>query len=222
VTNGSDWRVKISAPFELLGGSFAGRLEETGGVVFPYLPTVSISTTANYNTTQFTHNNYPFNAYKNSVVDDITITGEFSCETLKDAQYWLSVTQFLRGATKMFFGASSNVGNPPIICKLNGYGAHVFNDISCIIKNFAVTLPNEVDYILYGGSTGSGTISQSAWDSHSSRNIMASSYPGEKTWVPILSEIAVTVSPIYSREKIRKFNLQDYASGNVGATKGFA
>lgn len=191
-----DWRLKISAPWGLIGGTLGGRLENTNGLVFPYTPTVTISTTANYNTTQFTHNNYPFSAYKNSQVDDITITGPFSCETPDDAEYWLAATLFLRAATKMFFGASSNPGNPPIICKLNGYGKYVFNDISCIIKNFNVTLPPDVDYILYEGA--------------------------EKTWVPILSDISVTLSPIYSREKIRKFNLQDYAKGNIGSTKGFA
>lgn len=219
-SNGSDWRVKISAPFDLVGGTLAGRLEATNGLIFPYQPTVSISTTAAYNTMGFTHNNYPFNSYKNSQVDDITIAGEFSCETPEDAEYWLAATLFLRAATKMFFGASSNVGNPPIICKLNGYGLHVFNDISCVIKNFNITLPQDVDYILYTAETGRVA---SAWDSHATRDSSpATSTHGEKTWVPILSEISVTVSPIYSREKIRKFNLQDYTSGNVRSTKGFA
>jgi len=196
-SKGSDWRVKISAPFSLFKGqnTLLKRLESTGGVVFPYLPTIAISTTANYNTLGFTHNNYPFNAYQNSQVDDITITGQFSCETPSDAEYWLAATLFFRGATKMFFGASAEVGNPPIICKLNGYGAYVFNDVSVVVKNFTVNLPPDVDYVLYEGA--------------------------EKTWVPILSEISVTVSPIYSREKIRTFSLQDYASGNVGASKGF-
>jgi len=217
-SKGEDWRVRISAPFDLLGGTLNSRLEDTHGLIFPYTPTVSISTTASYNTMGFTHNNYPFNAYKNSQVDDITITGEFSCETPSDAEYWLAATLFLKAATKMFFGKSSHVGNPPVICSLSGYGSHVLNDISCVIKNFNVTLPAEVDYILYEGASKA---SPSAWDSHSSKSSMAQ-VEGEKTWVPILSEISVTVSPIYSREKIRKFNLQDYTSGNVKSTKGFA
>lgn len=199
-SNADDWRVKISAPFSLLEGKnipFLARLKYTNGVVFPYLPSITYSSKANYNTQSVVHNNYPFHSYQNSVVDDITITGQFSCETPSDAEYWLAVTHFFRGATKMFFGASNNAGNPPIICKLNGYGTHVFNDIPVIIKSFDITLPPDVDYIM--------------WEKGS-----------EKTWVPILSEVIVTVAPVYSREKIRDFNLQDFASGNVTNTKGFA
>jgi hypothetical protein len=75
-------------------------------------------------------------------------------------------------------------GNPPIILKFNAYGNYVFKDIPVIIKSYSVDLPSGVDYI----STGS---------SH----------------VPIKSNFSVSLQPIYSREKIKTFNLQSFING---------
>lgn len=185
-----DWRVRINCNFGLFGSAFS-RLQETNGVVWPYTPKITVSTKANYTTIDPVHNNYPFQAYKNSQVDDITITGEFSCETESDASYWLAATTFFKTATKMWFGSGVNVGNPPVVCQLNGYGPGVFNQVPVIIKSFQVDLADDVNYI---------QCSQSS-------NITG------PTWVPVLSTITVTVAPIYNRQKLRQFNLQDYANG---------
>jgi hypothetical protein len=75
-------------------------------------------------------------------------------------------------------------GNPPIIMKFNAYGNYVFKDIPVVIRNYSVDLPNSVDYI----NTGS---------SH----------------VPIKSSFSVTLQPVYSREKVKTFNLQSFISG---------
>lgn len=188
--NEEDWRVRINCNFALFGGAF-GRLQETNGVVWPYMPKISISTKANYQVIDTVHSNYPFNAYKNSTVEDIQISGDFSCETEEDAQYWLETTTFFKSATKMFYGASENAGNPPIICNLSGYGPGVLNSIPVIIKSFSMDLPDDVNYIKFNSPNG-------------------------PTWVPILSSISVTVSPIYNRGKLREFSLQQYANGDMG------
>jgi hypothetical protein len=190
-----DWRVKINTNFGLFGGAFS-QLAETGGVVWPYTPKITISSKANYTQIDPVHSNYPFFAYKSSQIDDITITGEFSCETEKDAAYWIAATTFFKTATKMFFGASSFVGNPPVICQLSGYGPGVFNKVPVIIKSFSVDMPDDTNYIKCNSTVGG------------------------PTWVPILSSISVTVAPIYNRTKLRSFSLQDYASG-AGIAKGY-
>lgn len=75
-------------------------------------------------------------------------------------------------------------GNPPIILKFNAYGDYVFKDIPVIVKNYTVDLPNGVDYIASGSSH-----------------------------VPIKSSFSVSLQPIYSREKIKTFNLYSFISG---------
>jgi hypothetical protein len=191
VTDRNDWRVRINCNWSTLGdGEPFKLLESTGGVVWPYTPTVMIGSSANYTSIDPTHTNYPHYAYKNSQVNDITITGQFSAETQSDAAYWIAATTFFRTATKMFFGQGSNVGNPPLICKLSGYGDSVFPNVPVIVKSFEVSLPNDVDYV-------------------------KCDVFGTSTWVPILSEIMVTVAPIYSRTRLRQFSLQQYASGKT-------
>jgi hypothetical protein len=171
------------------------RLKDTGGVVWPYLPNITVSTKADYSSVNPIHSNYTQYNYKNSIVEDIQISGEFSCETETDAAYWIAATTFFKTATKMFFGQGYKAGNPPIICNLTGYGASVFDRVPIIIKSFSVDLKDDVNYILC--------------DTFETR-----------TWVPVLSTISVTVAPVYSRESLRKFDIQDYARGRLAEANG--
>ena len=191
----SDWRVRITCEWSIFDSPLFRLLEDTGGVVWPYLPTVNISTQANYNQIDVTHANYPYYAYKNSQVNEITITGEFSAETETDAAYWIAATTFFRTATKMFFGQGENAGNPPIVCNLTGYGASVFDKVPVIVKSFNVGLNNDVNYVRCNTF-------------------------GTSTWVPVLSTIECTLVPVYSRERLRKFNLADFAKGSTADPDG--
>ena len=190
-----DWRVRISCNWYLFNSLMFDRLSDTGGVVWPYLPNITVSTKADYNSVNPVHSNYTQYNYKNSVVEDIQISGEFSCETETDAAYWIAATTFFKTATKMFFGQGYRAGNPPIICYLTGYGASVFDRIPVIVKSFSVDLKDDVNYILC--------------DTYETR-----------TWVPVLSNISVTVAPVYSRETLRKFDIQDYARGRMAEANG--
>lgn len=195
-----DWRVRISTNWDIFGSGnpMIDRLSATGGVVWPYLPTINYSTKANYNQIDLIHSNYPHQAYKNSQVDEIQISGEFSCETEMDAAYWIAAVTFFKTATKMFFGQGENAGNPPIICRLNGYGSNIFNNVPIVVKSFSVDLREDVNYI------------------------QCATY-GSNTWVPVLSTISVVVTPVYNRSNLRKFNLQDYAKGQAltGSGSGY-
>ena len=190
-----DWRVRISCNWYLFNSLMFDRLQATGGVVWPYLPNITVSTKADYGSINPIHSNYTQYNYKNSVVEDIQISGEFSCETETDAAYWIAATTFFKTATKMFFGQGYKAGNPPIICFLTGYGASVFDRIPVIVKSFSVDLKDDVNYILC--------------DTFETR-----------TWVPVLSTISVTVAPVYSRETLRKFDIQDYARGRLAESNG--
>lgn len=191
----NDWRVKVNCNFGLFGNAFS-RLSETGGFVFPYLPNITVSTKANYSQIDPVHNIHPFYVYKNSQVDDIQISGEFSVETELDAEYWIQATTFFKTATRMFYGTGENVGNPPVICQLSGYGARVFTGIPIIIKSFSVDLKEDVSYMKYNKGPA-------------------------PTWVPTTSNITIVVAPIYNRTRLRQFSLKDYANGNVVAGAGF-
>ena len=198
-TNASDWRVRIRlnspATYEQLLGSnspFMNLIKVRGGVIWPYLPNIQLTTKANYTSIDTTHSNYPFYAYKNSAVEDIQISGEFSAETEQDAAYWIAATMFLRTVTKMFFGQGPNAGNPPPICVLDGYGTSVFKNVPVIVKSFSVDFKDDVNYVYYGPT---------------------------QTWVPIMSTVSCTVAPIYNRARLRQFDLRKYAAGQMVDSK---
>lgn len=191
----NDWRVRLTCQWNIFNSPMFSLLESTGGVVWPYMPNITMSTKANYTALDPVHGNYSFQAYKNSVVDDITITGDFSCETETDAAYWIAATTFFRTATKMFFGQGEYAGNPPLVCNLTGYGSSVFDKVPVIIKSFSVDFKDDVNYVRCNTF-------------------------GTNTWVPVMSTITVVVSPVYNRQRLRKFSLQDFARGKTADGNG--
>jgi hypothetical protein len=102
---------------------------------------------ANYSSQSLTHSNYPAQFYTGSEVNDIQISGDFTVQSPEEGQYLMAVVYFFRSATKMFFGSGENIGNPPPIVFLDGYGSHYFPHVPCVITNFSHILASDVDYI---------------------------------------------------------------------------
>lgn len=186
-----DWRVKLSIPpvSTFSSSQILKPLRDTdNALVWPYTPNIIVTSNANYNSLSPTHNNYTYPAYQNSSVDQITITGEFSVENAEDAAYWVAANHYLRSVTKMFYGNSSNLGAPPPVVRLNGYGDFVFSNVPVVIESFMINLPKDVDYIKANiGPNGS--------------------------WVPTLSEVSVTVRVAYSRADVNQFSLDSFVNG---------
>ena len=146
----NDWRVRLSLPTtEIFTGSpILQPLRSAGGMIFPYTPSITITSSAGYEETNITHQNYSFLNYNNSKQDQITVTAPFHVEDAVQAQYWLAAVHFFRSMTKMFTGDLGVAsGNPPPIVLLNGYGDYVFKNIPVVVKSFSVELPTDVNYI---------------------------------------------------------------------------
>lgn len=205
----ADWRVRISVS-ENSGvlnrsgglGGILSPLNNTNGVIFPYVPSVTINHTAKYGTQSLTHTNYSSYFYESSEVTSIVINAEFSVQNTDDAEYFLAMIYFFRAATKMFYGDSGKYqGSPPPIVYLDGYGKHYLPHVPCVVTNFSHTMPNDVDYIPVMANGGNGSA-------------------GEPNRVPTLSQITVTLQPVYSRARQRSFNHDNFAKGNL-INKGF-
>ena len=217
-----DWRVKLSLPPQFAADKMLQPLAELNGLVFPYTPTIILGHTANYNSLQPVHTNYPFQIYDNSSVQEIVITGDFTVENAEDGRFWLAAIHYLRSVTKMFYGDGDNAGQPPPRVKLNGYGDYVFNDVPCVVTNFTVDLPSDVDYIAVDmnvGAPGSSSASGGPGGGSDPGNVKAANAVGV-AWVPSNSLITVTVMPTYSRKAISKFNLNDFVNGSYITNKG--
>ncbi len=209
-TEAKDWRVSLSIP----GGSYSESkvlkpLTKIGKFVFPFTPVINLSHQAGYSAMDPIHNNYSFSSYENSKLEKITITGDFYCENSDDAAYWIASVHFLRSVTKMYFGENTeNAGAPPPVLKLNGYGDFVFNNVPVVVTNFSVEMPKDVDYIP-SKFVGNQTAENADFDMDG------------VGYVPVKSTINITLMPVYSREAVRNFNLQDFVKGNYIFDKGF-
>lgn len=208
----SDWRLKISLAqsadyfYNSTNAGILAPLKTTGGVIFPYTPTVSVNHTARYSSQQLTHSNYTNYAYEGSEVQAISITGDFTVQNLTEGQYLLACIYFFRSATKMFFGQGGKVGNPPPMVFLNGYGSHYFPNVPCVVTSFQHTMPADVDYLPV--PTNGGQVL--AQKDGTNPNTM------QFTRVPTSSQLVVTLQPIYTRRNLYdKFNLDDFAAGKL-------
>ena len=113
----------------------------------------------------------------------------------------------------MFFGKDDDMkGNPPPILHLSAYGDHMFDKVPVIINTFNVELRAGIDYI----STRQDPVySKKANAFHNVHRDQFDPNAMEQTWAPTLSNISVLVTPIYSRDKIKNFNLKDFSQGKL-------
>ena len=177
------------------------------GVVFPYTPTIAMTHTATYSTTELTHNNYKQHNYHHSDVGPISITADFTVQNVNEGQYLMAAIYFFRACTKMFFGADPNAGNPPPIVYLNGYGQYYLPNVPCVVTSFQHTMPNDCDYM---------DIPEPAATATGRRNRLNS------TRLPTTSSLVLQLQPVYSRyAQSQGFSLNDFAAGalvnNVGS-----
>jgi hypothetical protein len=245
-----DWRIRLClAPganyLYKVGQGAAGilnPLQATDGVIFPYTPSISVAYSAGYDSTDVTHSNYKFFSYKNSSVDNVTITADFTAQDTAEAQYLLAVIHFFRSVTKMFYGKDPGPGPgvPPPLCYLNGLGAFQFDWHPLVINNFTYTLPTDVDYIRAmdtasrpGVNVGSGqakgksgedpTMQRMAGGGIQSGALAAppqfKNDSGNKdavTYVPTKMSITIQAYPIVSRNDVsNNFSLKEYATGKL-------
>ncbi len=215
-----DWRVRLQVPpgpltgfFDFENNPIMAPLAESDGIFWPLTPSVVIQHSANYNAMAMTHSNYPHQAYNNSQVDSLNIIGEFPVQNQQDAKHWVATVNFLRTATKMFFGQDDGTGlkgNPPPILHLSGYGDHMFQRVPVIINTFNVELRPGIDYI-------STKQNPDAYVTPRTRQRMGLSDNSEEsqTWAPTLSNISVLVTPIYSRDSVKNFSMKQFVNGEL-------
>lgn len=202
----TDWRVKLSlANPGIFGGSEFMQLlqDRTGGIIFPYTPNITVQYLARYNEQVLTHSNYKQQFYEGSEVGAITISGQFTVQSIEEGQYLMAVIQILRSMTKMFYGNDALAGNPPPIVFLDGYGELYFPHVPCVIANFTQQLPDDVDYLeIPIGSSLSGEGSPSVR-------------------LPTVSQITVTLNPVYSRRNVyENFSLTEFSQGKLLRDRG--
>tara|TARA_B100000579_G_scaffold438038_1_gene471216 strand:- start:12228 stop:13052 length:825 start_codon:yes stop_codon:yes gene_type:complete len=213
----TDWRVRLTVPtgsplenFFFNENKLLEPLRDSGGFFWPLTPTIQYQHSANYNALDAQHSNFPHYAFQNSQVNEINVLGEFPVQNQDDAKYWVAVVNFLRTASKMFFGNDDGdglKGNPPPILHLTGYGDHMFNKVPVVIQSFNIELRGGIDYI----STQQSNVYSKQID-----HDLSYDYANEDaTWAPTLSNISCQLQPIYSRDSVKNFSMQKFVRGEL-------
>jgi len=246
----SDWRVRVSINpsskilyYAESDPGIVGVLKNTDGFIFPYVPSVTVSHSANYGSVPLTHSNYQSFFYESSGVSAISITGDFTVQNKSEAEYFLAALYFFRACTKMFYGESQQYqGSPPPIVYLDGYGAHYLPHVPCVITSFSHNMSPEVDYMevavnrlgtptatsaMTSGSASSGGVGINV--NGTGKNATSASNPGSvvtqttntfHTRVPTSSQFSISLQPVYSRNAQRQFDYAAFARGDLISKNG--
>jgi hypothetical protein len=218
----TDWRVRLQVPdgpltkfFDFDNNPILQPLAASKGIFWPLTPAVIIQHSANYNAMDQVHSNYPHQAYQNSQVDSFNVIGEYPVQNSEDAKHWIATINFLRTATKMFFGADDGLdglkGNPPPIMHFYGYGDHMFNKVPVVISTFNVELKPGIDYI----STKQSNTPYRELNGPDAGFDLSADQAAAQSWAPTLSLISVLLTPIYSRDSIKNFSMKKFVNGEL-------
>lgn len=246
--NNGDWRVRLRlAPsanylYKAPSPGILQPLSITDGVLFPYLPTIDTAYKADYDPYTLTHSNYKGYFYKGSYVDAVNLRCPFTAQSSGEANYLLAVITFFKSVTKMFYGQDAQRGSPPPLVFLSGLGEYQFNEHPCVVSQFNLNLPTDVDYIRAGSPNNVGInltnqrarqdvsipgggnlgrwaqllaqgISKGAINNPPAPPTLGLNSP---TYVPTKMEISITLLPIQSRSQVSKqFSVKEFANGNL-------
>ena len=192
---GEDWAYGLVDSKGNKQDSILQPLKDRGGIVFPYTPNLYLQASVDYNEAMQHGSNYPFYTYMNSRPPTLPLQGQWTANTLEEAQYLLAVFHFLRTVTKAFYGDASvkagTYGTPPPVLLFEYLGDYGFNKVPVVIRSYNFQLPDGVDYIPV-------------------------KYDGKTTYMPTETDIMIEMAPQYTYKKLRKrFDLQGFTSGKA-------
>ncbi len=238
----NDWRVRISInPSSKIlywdsgaSGNVPGLvapLKNTNGFIFPYVPQVTVTHSANYSTVPLTHSNYAQYFYESSSVAAINISGDFTVQNIDEARYFLAGLYFFRACTKMFYGISQDYqGSPPPIVYLDGYGQHYLPHVPCVVTSFSHTMPSDVDYIevatpqsvnqspamqTTSGALGTIKLPEVRGTNATANGVITQTVNNAFNRVPTVSTFNLVLQPVISRTQAIDFDYKEFARGGL-------
>jgi hypothetical protein len=170
-------------------------IEESGGLVWQYTPTLMVQGQTNYNQAHLQGMNYQINTFENSTPPMFPLSSDWTANDIYEARYLLAVFTFLKICGKGFYGDSAvesgMYGTPPPVLLFSYLGDHMFNDVPVVVTSYNIVLPEEVDYV----PVKIGTTT---------------------TYVPTRCNIMVNMEATYTPQKLRrKFDLARLTSGDA-------
>jgi len=180
----------------------------TGGLVFPYNPTVSEKMSVKYDAVELTHSNESYHVYRSTDNVRISISeAVWTCDTFANAVYALSVIHFLRTYSQMDFGRN-RTGRPPSPMWFSAFGNYAFHRVPVLLESADWSFPSDVDYV---GIPEFGT------PEHASGQLRFERTPdGNYTWLPMVFKIpSIQLIVQHSPRYWINYSLDDFRSGKM-------
>lgn len=188
---GSDTLVRLSFKRGHPYSSYPGILQplaQTGGLIFPFRPQISITRQANYESISPVHSMQDYKSFRGNTAAQISITGDYVAQTVEEARYLQAAMHFIRTATLMSFGTGGQVpsGMPPPVLNLSAYGPNNINNVPVLLTISSTEYPPDVDYVNVGGNE-----------------------------IPTIIKLSAVLEVQLSPAQLRRFNLDAFAAGNM-------
>ena len=169
----------------------SGRLSSSGLTEFhfPYTPTITSISSANYSSYDPTHTNFQQRAFEMSANTELTIAAPIVIDNADEARTNLDAKQFFRGAMKKNNGKEDKSrGLPPPVLRFTANG--VYQKVPVLIRDFTYNMDADVDYIEVDD--------------------------GEIYRLPVVSTFVLSLTTTYSPKNVRdNFTMDRYLSGNL-------
>ncbi len=195
---------------------------------FPYTPQIEYSTDVKYDTYNTTHTNYQLYGYTRTENPTISLNCKFSAHTTEHFKMSAYAIRFLRTYTKMNYGRlDKDRGQPPRILRLFAHGDQMFNNVPVVITKFAMTLPEDVDYV-EGNINDDGSLARTS--TVRSTQVPSTAVVGQQVtadsvsgsiYLPMVFQISVNFNMQQNMFKaVNEFKLEDFANGKL-SSKGY-
>lgn len=189
--SGSDTLVRLSFKRGHPYSSYPGILSplaQTGGLIFPFRPSISISRQTNYESVSPVHSMQDYKSFRGNTAAQISITGDYVAQTVEEARYLQAAMHFIRTASLMSFGTGGQVpaGMPPPVLNLSAYGPNNVNNVPVLLTMSNTEYPPDIDYVNVGGNE-----------------------------IPTVIKLTTVLEVQLSPAQLRNFNLDAFAAGNM-------
>jgi len=146
-------------------------------------PSFNETRAAKYQPESLLHAPESFNAYEGTEQRQFQIEGKFFCETDEDV---ITNNKILQVVRSLIMPDYNDTGAPPTPIRLYAYGSHNFKGVPCLVANYSMDWPNDVDYAVNGEIT-----------------------------MPMVFTLGITMIEQHSIRSLRSFSLSDFRTGKM-------
>lgn len=207
-------------------------LYATGGLMFPYTPTVAVSQDTTWQQADLEGVNYDILSFKSASSATLSVTGKFTVQNQREGRYLLAAIHFLRTVSKAYFGAQD----------VEAFDAVTLDNASASIDP-TVNSEMGIQTIASGGRAGlpppvllfSGygnmmfndirvVVKSHSWSFDEAADLVRINLPahGGTVWLPPLMTINMTLAIQQNTDTLRnEFSLDKFRTGELLKKRGW-